>query len=327
MRVRSLRIFHLILILLLLAASSWAEDAQGDAADQEDAAQEDAAAQEEEAAAQEEDGADENNAAEGNYAAEEDAAAQADDAVTEAQQADEQGYWASKFEVCADAVIEVSDISILCDSPGTYYYGSNKYRNSASCKAGDKAKLVVDFYIDDPTSIQKAGGYIFTTIKVDGYGAIADHTVYENVDLCSLSKLKAKSGASCPSQGKYQIATQFFFGDKNNNIDYSFVPKVHVGFKSSLQKDGYDLGGANVDWCSGNTFISWSDSVRKQYANAINNFMRTFGLLTFTLSVIWLFIYWLWRRPKTFSGEEPESEDMDFKKMRLVGTSRDIIDF
>src|SRR5687768_15847020 len=60
----------------------------------------------------------------------------------------------STMKVCSDTAIQLEDVSIVCDSPGTYYYGSSKYRNSASCQQGDKAKIVIDFYIADPDKIK-----------------------------------------------------------------------------------------------------------------------------------------------------------------------------
>ena len=46
---------------------------------------------------------------------------------------------------CSDRkVVQVQNVSLTCDSPGAYYYGSNTYRDSTTCTQGDKAKLLVD---------------------------------------------------------------------------------------------------------------------------------------------------------------------------------------
>jgi hypothetical protein len=42
---------------------------------------------------------------------------------------------------CKHHRITVSSLSILCDTPGAYYSGSNAYRNSPVCVTNDKAKL------------------------------------------------------------------------------------------------------------------------------------------------------------------------------------------
>lgn len=46
-------------------------------------------------------------------------------------------------DFCNHNYIQVQRISILCDTPGAYYYGSNAYRNSQVCMSGDKAHLTV----------------------------------------------------------------------------------------------------------------------------------------------------------------------------------------
>jgi hypothetical protein len=295
-------LYRLLLVLLLLAASSIAEDAQNvEDAEYEDNAQE----------------------------------------AEDAQDGDDA--YKSMISVCSDAVIEVKDIVLLCDSPGTYYYGSNKYRDSATCKAGDKAKVEVDFYIDDPDTIASLGGYSLTTIKVQGYKAIESQIVYENAELCGLSSLKSLSGVSCPGRGNYRISTQFYWGEKNDDLGYNFVPSTSVGFKSNINKAAYDLGGANTNLCRGNTFIAWSAGVRKQYANALSNFMKSFGILVLTIGVMGGFIYWLVKKPDFFSGnfgskfnfaskkkkliDDHDEEDEDgFHKVAMVGKN-DILDF
>ena len=44
-------------------------------------------------------------------------------------------------EFCRRNYIKVDRLSILCDTPGAYYYGSSAYRNSQVCMSGDKANL------------------------------------------------------------------------------------------------------------------------------------------------------------------------------------------
>ena len=45
---------------------------------------------------------------------------------------------------CRNTYVRVTDLSLLCDSPGAYYYGSTTYRNSEVCVTGDKAKLYME---------------------------------------------------------------------------------------------------------------------------------------------------------------------------------------
>lgn len=46
-------------------------------------------------------------------------------------------------DFCLRNYIKVEKLSILCDTPGAYYYGSNAYRNSRVCMSGDKAHLKI----------------------------------------------------------------------------------------------------------------------------------------------------------------------------------------
>jgi hypothetical protein len=110
--------------------------------------------------------------------------------------ADDGSYY-NKFSVCSDSSIVVSDIVLVCDSPGAYYYGSNKYRNSASCQAGDKAKLTIKFQIAEAL---ETSAYIHLMVK--GYGSVESEQIYAGEELCSISGLSSSDGATCPSQGE-----------------------------------------------------------------------------------------------------------------------------
>jgi hypothetical protein len=107
------------------------------------------------------------------------------------------GSYYNKFSVCSDSSIVVSDIVLVCDSPGAYYYGSNKYRNSATCQAGDKARLTVKFQVAETLS---SSAYIHLMVK--GYGSVESKQIYAGEELCSTSGLSSSDGATCPSQGK-----------------------------------------------------------------------------------------------------------------------------
>jgi hypothetical protein len=46
-------------------------------------------------------------------------------------------------DFCNRNYMQISRLSILCNTPGAYYHGSNAYRNSEVCMSGDKANLDV----------------------------------------------------------------------------------------------------------------------------------------------------------------------------------------
>jgi hypothetical protein len=258
------------------------------------------------------------------------------------------------FTVCDNTAIEVSDVQMYCDSPGTFYYGSGKYRNSQNCTAGDKGKYVVDFYINDAATIEATGGY--PVIDVSATGSIGwyqySQKVSENVDLCSLSSLKSLSGSVCPAKGKYRIKSNFFWGE-DDSYNGAFNPTLTIGFKSSIYENTYDYGGANTPYCSGTTFFtSWRNGAKKVYADSVEVFIKTFGILAFTIAVMVSFIWLMVNKPISFKdagskmgfrnrdrlpthdrspfdddSSYANSEDFDFDKMKSGRANQSFLDF
>ena len=224
------------------------------------------------------------------------------------------------FTVCDDTAIRVQDIQLYCDSPGTFYYGSGRYRNSQNCTAGDKGKFLIDFYIKQTDTIQSNGGSAI--IDISAVGNIGwyqqNQEIVENTDLCTLSSLKSLSGSVCPAEGKYRIQSNFYWNDADDSVSYNpvFYPTLTVGFKSSIYQNTYDYGGANTQYCSGTTFItSWTNGVKAAYANSISNFFKSFGILLFTIVIMGAFIWFMVNRPMSCVG-------LDIGSMKLGG-SRD----
>ena len=237
----------------------------------------------------------------------------ADDAVAE------DGYY-NQFSVCDASVVLVQEISIMCDSPGAYYYGSGKYRNSAKCQAGDKANLVVDFMI-----MEDLDEDAFLTVNVKGYGSVESILLHDQESFCSI--VQSVNGEECPISGYYQLKHQFYWGGQSDSYEYSFVPKVVVGIASGAN-DKYDLGGANTDQCySGKTFTSWTDGVRKSAADTFVNFMLTFGTLLAVLFVIALVAYFLARQAKQRKKKEIiVDEELDDASYQAIRDHRMLVD-
>lgn len=241
---------------------------------------------------------------------------------------DANGNYVNKFTVCDDSSIIVEDMSLLCDSPGTYYYGSGKYRNSASCEAGDKAKVDVGFQI-----VQELDESIspYLTLYVSGYGSVQGQSIYNTVPLCEVSELKAKDGQNCPGMGYYKVQLQYHWGDQNDSYAYSFVPKVTIGFSSNPQKGIYDMGGANTNKCSGDVFTNWTKGVRKSAANTIRSFFATFGILIGAITSVFFAGWCIMResrnQPKDVAVEDPLDEN-EHNKVVLLGDSKNhLVDF
>lgn len=233
----------------------------------------------------------------------------------------------NKFTVCDDSPIIVEDIEMLCDSPGTYYYGSGKYRNSADCQAGDKGKIKITFQLTE--DLQSAP---YFTLSVHGYGTVPGETFYSNEQLCSISSLSTLNNqVTCPGKGWYTVSRTFHWGDQNDSYEYSFVPKVTVGFTSNPQKGLYDMGGANTNLCSGDTFTNWTKGVRRSAANTIKTFLATFGILLGAIAAVFGAGYFLMKlsrnKPKEVLIEDPLDENVNHK-IALVGDNKNnLVDF
>ncbi|GKY96151.1 hypothetical protein MPSEU_000575100 [Mayamaea pseudoterrestris] len=223
----------------------------------------------------------------------------------------------NRFTVCGNSAIEVQDLSIVCDSPGAYYYGSNKYRNSADCQGGDKVKISIQFYLQEALE-----GDAYVTIEAKGYGSVSSHVLHQAESLCSISSLKSLEKQSCGSIGLYSIQEQFSWSDKNDEYEYSFTPKLVVGFASNANKQVYDLGGANTNSCSGDTFTNWTKGLQKSAANTIKTFFATFGILLgaiFGVLVVgWCLMRQANAKPKEFIVQEPTDEN-EYHKMAMMG--------
>lgn len=273
-----------------------------DGNNQNDAGDNDAANEE----AAEEDGADQDNNAnnnEGDANADGDEAEKNENAGAQAEDeeaAEGQQDYNPNLQVCSDAIIQVLDATIYCDSPGTYYYGSGKYRNSETCMPGDKAKVHIKFYIADHDTIQRGGNYALVDVYADGGTYTQPVYVYENADMCSLDSLKKTGGSQCPYNGYFQINTQFYWGNANNREEV-FQPTIHVGFRSHKNVDAYDYGGANTSLCRGVTFANWNYVAHGNILKLLMMFVKSFGILICTIFVMGMFIFVLSKKPRSFA--------------------------
>ena len=227
---------------------------------------------------------------------------------------DSYSYYSNALSVCSDSSIDVTGVSVLCDTPGVWYYGSNGYRNSQTCQKGDKAYLQLTFDIIDE---DMNADYIYLTLRI--HGGDQEVIVYQNAKLCSIGALKKKSGATCPNQGSFSVSMKFYFeyssknddgttvndrylGDDDSDDDAysgaSFTPLVTVGFASSKNRGDYDLGGANTDLCAGkskNIQSEFADKVHRGVSHPIVTFLLSFGLLVGVIAALAGMTYSIWK--------------------------------
>lgn len=212
-------------------------------------------------------------------------------AITAFAQDNEDEAYYNTFSVCGDTSVLVDDISLMCDSPGAYYYGSKKYRNSATCEAGDKAKMNVYFQILEDL---QADAYL--TMYVQAYGTVETVMLHAQESLCSV--IQSTDGAACPAAGKYKISQTFYWGSQSDDYQYTFTPKVVIGIASTLNSNVFDVGGANTNKCAGGISSDWTAGVRKSMANSIKSFVATFGVLSASILALVLAGWCIMRQAK-----------------------------
>ena len=243
----------------------------------------------------------------------------------------------NEFSVCSDSIIVVDEISLLCDSPGTYYYGSGKYRNSAKCQAGDKARVQIEFYVAEELE-QPA----YLSLYVEGYGSVQNVQLHSSEDVCALEGLQSANGYSnCPNGqslevGYYYFKETFNWGSQNDAYEYSFRPKVVVGLASGQNMNQFDLGGANTNKCAGNTLLKWTTGVGKTASNTLKTFFLTFGILIGAIVAILFAVFFIMKKAKKTSrqsnkvgvlNEELIEENNETNKIAMMGQNRDLVNF
>lgn len=263
--------------------------------------------------------------------------------------ADGYSYYES-LSVCSDTSIDVTGVSILCDTPGVWYYGSNGYRNSKTCHKGDKATLQVTFDIIDEDLTEETDIYFSLSV----YGGDQEITVYKNAHLCSIGILTKTSGVACPYQGSFSIKTKLYFakdngdddgngsnrylgdddGDTTSSTSAAFSPLVTVGFASNQNSGYYDLGGANTEKCGGQSKNIQSD-IQSTVTSALSSksfttFLLSFGVVIAAFAVLGGIAFYVWERrvcdracfpPEKSFMYDLESDTIDFsdRKMELMG--------
>lgn len=256
---------------------------------------------------------------------------------------DEEMYY-NEFTVCADASIAITNIQLLCDSPGTYYYGSQKYRNSADCQGGDKARLYVEFQI-----VEDLEEEAYMTMYAQGGGSVSSYSLYTDELICDISDISNDYGYTVCADGYaragyYKLEQQFYWGDDDDQHDddgyVGFTPMVVIGFASDeYEEEGYDLGGANTNSCEDGTNTQYTQGVAKTAVNTIGTFLKTFGILVGCVALIvgsgWLVLKMGNARIEVGkrSGiqddllQDNSDDGDDDRKVAMVGQNRDLVNF
>lgn len=185
---------------------------------------------------------------------------------------------------CKDSVVAVTYLTILCDSPYTFYYGNGANRNSPVCDYGDKAALSVTIKVNDDLQEDDTEVY-FTMAAFDDAGNLLTSTSPEN--LC-----RDYIGQDCTKAGIYSFDKKLKFGTPYGN-QTKFYPVIHMAF-STRSDSGYNLGAVNVECQQYDqdqpASVAWSEVSPK---TAQREFVVEYGMLIGTcvvLSVISVFV-------------------------------------
>jgi hypothetical protein len=181
------------------------------------------------------------------------------------------------LNVCKDSVVVVTYMTILCDSPYTFYYGNGANRNSPVCDYGDKAALSVTIKVLDDLQEEDTDIY-FTLAAFDDVANLLTSTGSEN--LC-----RDYIGRDCTKAGIYTFEKKLKFGSPYGNRT-KFQPEIHMAF-STQSDSGYNLGAVNMEcmeWDQNEpAFVAWSSNAPK---SATQEFAAEYGMLIGTCVLI-----------------------------------------
>lgn len=261
--------------------------------------------------------------------------------------ATDEGYYPS-FSTCKNSKIEIEEISILCSTPGEYYYGYNYYLNSETCNAGDKAKYEIIFNI--PDELPEGYNVPYITVDVEGNGTVQNVRALDSEKFCDLDNLQSLDGSLCPAPGRYQVNNMFYWGAATDEYSYKFRPHMIIGLSSQQGSYRYNLGGANTESCEHGSYTNWSLKARRWANSTIHTFVVTMGVI-FGACILGFSLYWFVKRkyrhqkkdqiqpekeenllPKPISIVPAVDNDDDYidhdhlKRIAMMGREKDLID-
>jgi hypothetical protein len=221
-----------------------------------------------------------------------------------------------ELQVCEDSVVEVMSMSVVCDSPYTFYYGNGANRQSPVCDYGDKAALSISFSVVDDLQQNDAEIY-FTMAAYDDQGSLLASTYPEQ--LCT-----GYVGYECTKAGSYSFTYKLKFespyGGGNST---KFVPLIQMAF-STKGDSGYNLGGVNMeceqyDEEDAAGYVSWRNSNAMMPKSGTQVFFSTYGMLLGTGFVLSAFAVYVYVRSRELEEIEYEDQRGAARKFALMG--------
>jgi hypothetical protein len=198
------------------------------------------------------------------------------------------------LSVCSDSVVTVQYLTVLCDSPYTFYYGNGANRHSIRCDYGDKATLITIINVLD--DLQDKDTEIFVTMAAyDDANNFLASTYPER--LC-----QDYVAEDCTRAGTYTFVRKLKFGNSYGN-QTKFIPVIQMAF-STQSDSGYNLGAVNMDcpqWENEDEpgFVSWSQEAVR---SPVQEYIADYGMLVFACCAILTLTWFLNRKARDNPG-------------------------
>lgn len=211
-------------------------------------------------------------------------------------------------ENCPSSVVQVQEVTILCDSPYRSYYGNGGHMSSELCEYGDQALVVVEFDVLQDLDYHKN---IYMTMGIYAGKEVKELLwAVRSVELC-----KTFVGHNCEKKGSYGFSFLVTL-DHGTSDRALFVPMIEMGF-STKADEGYNVGGVNIN-CRFNTFYKqynpWSNGSSAHASQAwgaggLGALAGRFGILIGVMLLGIAFGLFTWSRKKQgieFQGNADE---------------------
>ena len=224
-------------------------------------------------------------------------------------------------ENCDSALVEVTEVTIKCDSPYAYYYGSGAHYSSDFCDYGDHALVTVFLNVnEDWLSANRDTIYMTMGVYAMKYGQSELLWAARSVEFC-----ETFVGHACTKAGQYafafRVSLDYIMTDQN-----LFVPQVEIGF-SSRQDEGYNLGGVNIDCQFSSTYRAydpWYVGYHKSQSWAAGSFAPGWGLIIGVVALLTAASVIYWKRndgESEFTGNSLFNADLIEKENSNKGES------
>lgn len=164
-------------------------------------------------------------------------------------------------ENCQTALIQVTEATIVCDTPYQNSYKSGAHQHSALCGYGDYARVTVYFTVGSDVLSQN-GETIYMDLAIVARKCGNEEKVYhlKSTDLCS-----EFVGHDCNAAGNYAFS---FATDSlsSNNYYNSFYPVLELAF-SNRKDQGYNLGGININCQYSEEYPVYGSNTKRRRGN------------------------------------------------------------